>query len=338
MEGLNVVSYAQPYGASHAALQLPAARKAHLLSAVVTAPQVSIACPRGQFSAPAYCDPDAYCLKSVTAAPEEQQQQPGSQLLEQLQVRLLTPHKLQTAPALLPKPRGARPQPNTSRVMPFALQDCNACAQRLLTLLSIHREQVRRLAPCVCVCFPSQRPVPPPAAAVTSISSNATPFFLFAGHSLTCSRPRQAVLGGLGMPRAGAASCRCSQAAAADCVIPAQQVGLAASTQRTHSCTLAAQRWQQVRVHSSAGQSLHDTQPEHLHSSCCCRSCFCKLLERLHLLDALWKASNPGPTPGAQADAQLGPAEIMPDASQVSSTVIIIAACSACVAASMPGW
>lgn len=55
-------------------------------------------------------------------------------------------------------------------------------------------------------------------------------------------------------------------------------------------------------------------------SSCSCRSCFCKLLERLHLLDALWKASNPGPTPGPQADQQLGPAEIVPDASQVSST------------------
>lgn len=78
-----MVSHPHPCG-TREAVQLPVARRAHLLSAVVTAPQVSIACPRGQFSAPAYCDPGAYCLKSATAALE--QQQPGNQLLEQLQV------------------------------------------------------------------------------------------------------------------------------------------------------------------------------------------------------------------------------------------------------------
>lgn len=126
---------------------LPVARRAHLLSAVVTAPQVSIACPRGQFSAPTYCDPDAYCLKSASAAPE-QQQQPGSQLLEQLQVCPWPLTKLQTA--LVPKASRAQPQPSNSRVFAFALQDCNARAQRLLTLLSIHREQVLTGAGTMC--------------------------------------------------------------------------------------------------------------------------------------------------------------------------------------------
>lgn len=55
-------------------------------------------------------------------------------------------------------------------------------------------------------------------------------------------------------------------------------------------------------------------------------SCFCKLLERLHLLDALWKASNPGPTPGMQAEEpqqQPGGTEIEPDADQVSGWVVV---------------
>lgn len=120
------------------------------------------------------------------------------------------------------------------------------------------------------------------------------------------------------MHRAGAASRRCSQAAAADCVIPAQQVGLPVST---HALLLPHRTMLAAGPHPLVSRSVGCATPNlRLCSSCSCRSCFCKLLERLHLLDALWKASNPGPTPGAQADQQLGPAEIVPDASQVSST------------------
>lgn len=47
--------------------------------------QVSTACPQGQFSAPAYCDANAYSIHAGPGAPQDQQQ-PGSSLLEQLQV------------------------------------------------------------------------------------------------------------------------------------------------------------------------------------------------------------------------------------------------------------
>jgi hypothetical protein len=66
--------------------------------------------------------------------------------------------------------------------------------------------------------------------------------------------------------------------------------------------------------------------PPHPHTRC--RSCFCRLLERLHLLDALWQASSPGVSPAqppcaaaaaaatAAAVAHEGGAEIEPDAEQ----------------------
>lgn len=55
--------------------------------------QVSTACPQGQFLAPAYCDADAYTLQAGPRA-SERQQQPGSSLLEQLQVRKPTDSEL----------------------------------------------------------------------------------------------------------------------------------------------------------------------------------------------------------------------------------------------------
>jgi hypothetical protein len=102
--------------------------------------QVPTACPKGQFTAAAYCDVGAYCLKPSKSVTEHEQQ-PGSQLLAQLQVCFTQLQQQRGAVSCNPHQTRADP---VDCVFLF-MQDCNARAQRLLTLLSIHREQVCRL-------------------------------------------------------------------------------------------------------------------------------------------------------------------------------------------------
>jgi len=117
---------------------------------------------------------------------------------------------------------------------------------------------------------------------------------------------------------------------ALQCILHALQTAAAAkqpllTTSSQHSrCVRPQGGLAQLRTVVCCGKVPHTFTQRQLTCRvlCLCCSCFCKLLERLHLLDALWKASNPGPTPGVQQDGavqQPGCGEIEPAAAPVSS-------------------